>query len=427
MALALEGDLVQLEENLPNMFLLHKAILLQKYKIVKALLAKGYDVNRSCPPNGITPLMATCFLRDTQDTSKFAALLLKHHADPSLTDIKGRNILHYATANGHGELIRAVLEGIDFNLNTQDKYGNTALHTAAMAGDCSTLWILLKTFQRFAVSINTPNTLELTPLIVALLNEHIECAAALREAGGSPVLSDAQFERIVLGLQQNQSLSAKERKLVSRLTSQTFTDVTKAMHSRKDHCTIIRSLRAKSPFLPRVSECEPSASTFPAITSLQSATSGRPEIVGAISRLRHSCPSLTFTLRCLEASPLPTKDKKSASKHEAVVFSHGPGHGYEPMCCLHRQHICQFTPSYRLSSRCSAPVDQSWLSTVWSYTRPPSPDRPSLSSTAPHSAKNREGKKILRAQNSASNIRVRAITSGRSSCHTSGSADRSLA
>ena len=421
MALVLDEDLVHFEKNISDMFILHKTILLRKYKIVKALLAKGYDVNRSCPPNGITPLMATCFLYDTRDTSRFAALLMKHHANPSLADKKGRNILHYAAANRHSELIRAVLEGIDFNLNAQDQYGNTALHTAAMAGDSSTLCVLLQAFQCFAVPLSTPNLLKLTPLVVALLNEHIECAAALREAGGSPVLNDEQFERIVQGLRQDKSLSAKERKLVSRLSCRTLTEVTKGMCIGKDHCTAISSPNAKGVFLPKVSQSEPNVSVFPAISSLHTAANGRSDIVGAISRLRHSCPSLSYSLRCLQTCPSSAKDKKAADEEEVVAFSVDQGHGYEPMCCLYRLHLCQFTPSYRMSSRCSAPVDQSWLTTVWSYTHP-HPDTPPPSATS-HSAKTREVKRMLRNQNSASHIRVKAIPSGRSSCFTPMSTD----
>ena len=414
MALVLEADQVQLEENLSDLFILHKAILLRKFKIVKTLLSKGYDVNRSYPPNGITPLMATCFLHDTQDTSRFAALLMRHHANPSVTDKKGRNILHYAAANKHSELIRTVLAGIDFNLNAQDIYGNTALHTAAMAGDLSSLCILFQAFRQFALSLSTPNSLSLTPLVVALLNEQIECAAALREAGGSPVLNDEQFERIVHGLRQNTSLSAKERKLVSRLSQRTLSEVTKGVPVGQDPRRSVSSPRATGPFLPRVSSSEPSVSAFPAIASLHSAANGRTDIVGAISRLRHSCPSLSYSLRCLKTCQPSAKDEKATERQEMVAFSPGEGHSYEPMCCLYRQHVCQFTPSYHMSSRYSAPIDQSWLEAVWSYSRP-HPDTPPPSASS-HSAKTREGKRVLRAQNSASHIRVKALTSGRNSC-----------
>ena len=412
MALALEVDLVQLEENLSDLFILHKSILLRKYKIVKALLARGYNVNRSCPPNGITPLMATCFLRDTRDTTRFAALLMKHHANPSLTDKKGRNILHYAAANKHSELIKAVLEGIDFNLNAQDMYGNTVLHTAAMAGDSTSLCVLLHAFSHFAVSLSTPNSLKLTPLVVALLNEHIECAAALREAGGSPVLDDEQFERIVQGLRQNTSLSAKERKLVSRLSHRTLTEVTKGMHSGQDRCTAVRSPKAEDVFLPLVSRSDSSVSAFPAIPSLHSVANGRTNIVGAISRLRHSCPSLSYSLRCLKTFPSSAKEKKAADEVELVVSSPGEGHSYEPMCCLHRRHNCQFTPSYHMSSRYSAPVDQSWLDRVWSYSHSHL-DTPPPSATS-HSAKTREVKRL--PKNSARPTQGIATASAKSSC-----------
>ena len=413
MALALEPDLLQLGENLSDLFILHKSILLRKYKIVKALLARGYDVNRICPPNGITPLMATCFLRDTQDTTRFAALLMRYHANPSLTDKKGRNILHYAAANKHSELIKAILEGIDFSLNAQDMYGNTVLHTAAMAGDATSLCVLLHTFSHFAVSLSTPNSLKLTPLLVALLNEHIECAAALREAGGSPVLNDEQFERIVQRLRQNTSLSAKERKLVSRLSHRTLSEVTKGMHSGQDRCTAVRSPRAEDVFLPQVSRSDSSVSAFPAIPSLHSVANRRTNIVRAISHLRHSCPSLSYSLRYLKTFPSSAKDEKAADEVEVVVSSPGEGHSYEPMCCLHRRHNFQFTPSYHLSSRCSAPVDQSWLDRVWSYSHSSHLDTPPPSAKS-HSAKTREVKRLTR--NSARHTRGIATASAKSSC-----------
>lgn len=164
-------------------------------------------------------------------------------------------------------------------------YGNTVFHTAAMAGDSTSLCVLLHAFSHFAVSLSTPNSLKLTPLVVALLNEHMECAAALREAGESPVLNDELFERIVQGLRQNTSLSAKERKLVSHLSHRTLTEVTKGMHHGQDRCTAVYSPRAEDVFLPLVSRSDSSVSAFPTILSLHLVANGRTNIAGTISCL----------------------------------------------------------------------------------------------------------------------------------------------
>ena len=381
MALILEEDLVELTCKLSEVHVLHQAILMKKYRITKSLLVGGYDADRVSKPNKMTPLMAACFLQDPRMSLKFVILLLKHNASPFKTDSKGRNFLHYAAANKLANVCAVVLKVSDFKLDVQDVHGNTVLHTSAMAGDMWVMQLFVEYFTKYVVSVNTKNNLALTPLLLALLNSNLECAVVLQRVGGSPVLDDERFERIVHSLRQNMSLSAVEKRLVSKLKSKKLSQFTKAVDS--DARFKSSHFRFSKDILPKASWGEPSASISSALSSLRSAACDKPDVFQAISQLRCSCPSLSYSLRCVANEQVQKRPKSHEDDTSKVNASSLPldSHSFEPICCIRREHVYQFTPSYRNACHYKAPVDDRWIATVYSYTCSPSPS--ALTETTP--------------------------------------------
>lgn len=80
---------------------------------------------------------------------------------------------------------RLFLKSLDFDLNAQDMYGNTALHYAAEVGHLELVELLVEAARRLGVSISIPNRAGFTPLLLAARQGHRAAARAILEGASS--------------------------------------------------------------------------------------------------------------------------------------------------------------------------------------------------------------------------------------------------
>ena len=162
---------------------LSSAIREKRFTQVKLLLDIGVDINRR-DSDMRTALMQLCFLEDEAKAAKYAKILLQRGAKVGLKDKTGLTVLSHACKRGQEQLVSIMLEeASDFDLNSQDKQGNTALHYAAMSGNFVVLNLLLSKLKRFKLSVDMLNKKGETPLIVASKSGNFFCARILISEG----------------------------------------------------------------------------------------------------------------------------------------------------------------------------------------------------------------------------------------------------
>lgn len=159
------------------------AIREKRFTQVKLLLDIGVDINRR-DSDMKTALMQLCFLEDETKAAKYAKILLQRGAKVGLKDKDGLTALSHACKRGQEQLVSIMLEETsDFDLNSQDNLGNTALHYAAMSGNFVVLNLLLSKLKRFKLSVDKLNKKGETPLIVASKSGNFFCARILVSEG----------------------------------------------------------------------------------------------------------------------------------------------------------------------------------------------------------------------------------------------------
>ncbi len=108
-----------------------------------------------------------------------------------------------ATRTGNIERVQALLnEGTD--INSLDKYGQTALMNAATRGDINLVQVLVK----HGAELNHTAKYKLTALMLAVINHHKAVVSVLLEAGANAELggSKGHFERTPLGYAKEHGL-----------------------------------------------------------------------------------------------------------------------------------------------------------------------------------------------------------------------------
>lgn len=191
---------------------LHLACRMLNSDAVRKLVARGADVNRQVPVMGSSPLISACVpvdnasaeqlgnvdeivsvllgagadvnavaagVRDPFCTALSAAafsakpsavkILLGHGADAGTRDRLGRQAIHFAAANGAGNL-RAVMRAHQGSVAVADNFGKTALHWAAQLGRLQALEVLLSAVERGErlQCVNEPDVDGWTPLCWAM-------------------------------------------------------------------------------------------------------------------------------------------------------------------------------------------------------------------------------------------------------------------
>lgn len=162
---------------------LSSAIREKRFTQVKLLLDIGVGINRR-DSDLRTALMQLCFLEDEAKAAKYAKILLQRGAKVGLKDKTGLTALSHACKRGQEQLVSIMLEeASNFDLNSQDNQGNTALHYAAMSGNFVVLNLLLSKLKRFKLSVDTLNKKGETPLIAASKSGNFFCARILISEG----------------------------------------------------------------------------------------------------------------------------------------------------------------------------------------------------------------------------------------------------
>lgn len=141
---------------------------------VERLLARA-DVDINAPDDkGWTPLlMATHYERDD-----IVKLLLSAGADVEACDSRGRTALLIATHYARGSIVNRLLEA-GSNIQALDNDTRGALHHAAHSGDAR----LVQLFIDKGIDLNAPDSLDMTPIAVAICSAKFDAARLLAASG----------------------------------------------------------------------------------------------------------------------------------------------------------------------------------------------------------------------------------------------------
>ncbi|KAF6202443.1 hypothetical protein GE061_004842 [Apolygus lucorum] len=106
----------------------------------------------------------------------------------NVQDNTGRTAASYFAGNGCLELLEALLDVPDLDINLPDNEGNTPLHFAAQAGQVEVVSLLVT--KAHELEVDYRNNLGFTPLMKAAIQGRTKCAKILLFAGASPTVRD---------------------------------------------------------------------------------------------------------------------------------------------------------------------------------------------------------------------------------------------
>ena len=162
---------------------LNKAISERRFKQVRSFIDLGVNLN-SKDRDGKTALIQLCSVEPDSLAISIASRLLKRGAKIDVTDSNGLSALSTAVVQQKGDMVALFLEEAgNFDLNSTDRKGNTALFHAARVGNFNILNALVIALQKYQLSVNVPNDEGTTPLIQACMNGDIVCARFLIKEG----------------------------------------------------------------------------------------------------------------------------------------------------------------------------------------------------------------------------------------------------
>ncbi|KAJ7383853.1 hypothetical protein OS493_025729 [Desmophyllum pertusum] len=123
---------------------------------------------------------STVFYRADSLAIAIATCLLKRGAKIDVTDSNGLSALSTAVIRHKEDMVALFLEETgNFDLNSKDKKGNTALFHAANVGNFNILNALVVALKKYQLSVNVANNDGATPLIQACINGDVACAKYL--------------------------------------------------------------------------------------------------------------------------------------------------------------------------------------------------------------------------------------------------------
>lgn len=133
----------------------------------------------------LTPLMAAGEAGNTALVRKFLGM----NADPNTVGFEGRTALYYASVKGDGEIVRILVEAgarLDYRMDVlipgsggyYEAKGETALMAAARAGHAQAVKVLLQK----GANPRLTDWIGDDALVMAVENDHKDCAVLLREA-----------------------------------------------------------------------------------------------------------------------------------------------------------------------------------------------------------------------------------------------------
>ncbi|KAL7682996.1 putative WW domain, ankyrin repeat-containing domain, WW domain superfamily [Plasmopara halstedii] len=175
---AVELDAVNAE----GLTLLHAACKVENEQAVTLLIYHGANLNARALCDGATPLIFACIAESTN----IVKLLLEANASLSACLDDGNTVVHIAVATGNEELVSCVLRGCDDTLMCQNNNnGETALHIAAKLGYTKIAQCLLAR----GASVKREDSQGRTPLILGILENHVDCVQLLQSVEGAIIAS----------------------------------------------------------------------------------------------------------------------------------------------------------------------------------------------------------------------------------------------
>lgn len=166
---------------------MNKAISERRFKQVRSFIDFGVNLN-SKDTDGKTALIQLCSVEPDSLAISIASRLLKRGAKIDVTDRNGLSALSTAVVKEKEGMVALFLkEAGNFDLNSTDMKGNTALFHAAKVGNFNILNALVIALQKYQLSVNVPNNEGTTPLIQACMNGDVVCARYLLKEGKAAI------------------------------------------------------------------------------------------------------------------------------------------------------------------------------------------------------------------------------------------------
>lgn len=162
---------------------LNKAISERRFKQVRSFIDLGVNLN-SKGKDGKTALIQLCSVEPDSLAISISSCLIKRGAKIDVTDNNGLSALSNAVLEQKEVMVALFLEEAgNFDLNSKDKKGNTALFHAANVGNFNILNALVTALKKYQLSVNVANNDGATPLMQACLNGNVVCARYLIKEG----------------------------------------------------------------------------------------------------------------------------------------------------------------------------------------------------------------------------------------------------
>ncbi len=269
-----DPNTVPLEHDRDQRSVLVHAVILPDLRLLRALIAKGVDVNRSHA--GLPPLIAAT--RDSfQGRPDAVMTLLANGADPAALDAAGNTALHHAALCGE-PIVAALLVDAGVPIDAVNREGLTALGNACANGN----WILagfllehgaaavvehaqpvllmaagvaeddpagVRLLSKRKVDVDACGRLDRTPLMLAALAGHVQIVEALLAAGANADLGDCNGTSALMEAARFGSVSiihalGKRKVDVNRVDSLGRTALIIACGSRTANEEVVRALLA---------------------------------------------------------------------------------------------------------------------------------------------------------------------------------------
>lgn len=174
---------------------LAQAVHERRWQQAKLLIDIGCSVNGK-GDNGRTPLIEMCFVDDQKKAAALTRVLLEKGADIGARDDDGRTALSNACLLHRTKLFPLLIKFVDFDLNSADNDGNTALFHAITAGDVWIVKELLAKVLHFGLKVDLLNKKGETPLIYALKSKKLDIAEVLINDGKASLeVRDLEFQK----------------------------------------------------------------------------------------------------------------------------------------------------------------------------------------------------------------------------------------
>lgn len=178
---------------------LNKAISERRFKQARGFITSGVNVNSKCE-KGNTALIQLCFLDKDSLAISIATSLLKRGAKIDATNTNGLSALSTAVLSHKENIVALFLEEAgNFDMNSKDKKGKTALFHAASIGNLNILKLLINALRKYQLSVDVTDNLGMTPLMQACINGNVDCANYLIKEGNASVnIRDKKYRRTAL-------------------------------------------------------------------------------------------------------------------------------------------------------------------------------------------------------------------------------------